>query len=41
MTTAFEEVNGKEQGRGRDSKDDDMEFVEQTQLQYDALDLFD
>ena len=30
-----------EQGRGRGSKDYDMECGQQTQLQYDALDLFD
>ena len=41
MTAAFEEVTGGEQGRGRGSKDDDMEFGQQMQLQYDALDLFD
>ena len=38
---AFEEMIGGEQGQGRGSKDDDTEFGQQTQLQYDALDLFD
>ena len=41
MTAAFEEVTGGEQGRGMSSKVDDTEFGQQTQLQYDALDLFD
>ena len=41
MTVAFEEVTGGEQGRGRGSKVDDTEFGQQTQLQYNALDLFD
>ena len=41
MTAAFEEVTGGEQGRGRAIKVDDTEFGQQTQLQYNALDLFD
>ena len=41
MTVAFEEVTGGEQGLGTGSKVDDTEFGQQTQLQYDALDLFD
>ena len=41
MTAAFEEVTGGEQGWGTGSKVDDTEFRQQTQLQYDALDLFD
>ena len=41
MIPAFEEVTGGEQGRGTGSKVDDTEFGQQTQLQYDALDLFD
>ena len=41
MTAEFEEVTGGEQGRGTGSKVDDTEFGQQTQLQYDALDLFD
>ena len=41
MTAAFEEVTGVEQGQGTGSKVDDTEFGQQTQLQYDALDLFD
>ena len=41
MMVAFEEVTGGEQGRGTGSKVDDTEFGQQTQLQYDALDLFD
>ena len=32
---------GGEHGWGRDSKDDDLEFGQETQLQYDAFDLFD
>ena len=38
---AFEEVIGGEEGLDMGSKDDDMEFGQQTQLQCDALDLFD
>ena len=38
---AFEEVIGGKQRRGRGSKDDGTELGQQTQLQYDALDLFD
>ena len=34
-------MTGGEQGRGTGSKVDDTEFGQQTQLQYDALDLFD
>ena len=41
MTAVFEEVTGGEQGLGTGSKVDDTEFGQQTQLQYDALDLFD
>ena len=41
MTAEFEEVTCGEQGRGTGSKVDDTEFGQQTQLQYDALDLFD
>ena len=41
MTTKFEDVTGGEQGRGMGSKVDDTEFGQQTQLQYDALNLFD
>ena len=41
MTVAFKEVTGGEQGRGTGSKVDDTEFGQQTQLQHDALDLFD
>ena len=41
MTATFEEVTGGEQGLGTGSKVDDTEFGQQTQLQYDALDLFD
>ena len=41
MTVTFEEVTGGEQGLGTGSKVDDTEFGQQTQLQYDALDLFD
>ena len=41
MTSEFEEVTGVEQGRGTGSRVDDTEFGQQTQLQYDALDLFD
>ena len=41
MIAEFEEVTGGEQGRGTGSKVDDTEFGQQTQLQYDALDLFD
>ena len=41
MIVAFEEVIGGEQGWGIGSKVDDTEFGQQTQLQYDALDLFD
>ena len=41
MIAEFEEVMGGEQGRGTGSKVDDTEFGQQTQLQYDALDLFD
>ena len=41
MTATFEEVTGGEQGLGMGSKVDDAEFGQQTQLQYDALDLFD
>ena len=41
MTAAFEEMTGGEQGRGTGSKVDDTEFGQQTQLQYDALGLFD
>ena len=41
MTSEFEEVTGGEQGLGTGSKVDDTEFEQQTQLQYDALDLFD
>ena len=41
MTAVFEEVIGGEQGLGTGSKVDDTEFGQQTQLQYDALDLFD
>ena len=40
MTAAFEEVTGGEQGLGMGSKVDDIEFGQQTQLQYNALDLF-
>ena len=36
-----QEVTGVEQGRGTGSKVDDTEFEQQTQLQYDVLDLFD
>ena len=38
---AFEEVIGGEQGQDRASEDNNMEFGQQTQLQYDTLDLFD
>ena len=41
MTAAFEEVTSGEQGWGTGSKVDDTEFGQQTQLQYNALDLFD
>ena len=41
MTAEFEEVTGVEQGWGTGSKVDDTEFGQQTQLQYDVLDLFD
>ena len=41
MIAAFEEVTGGEQGLGTGSKVDDAEFGPQTQVQYDALDLFD
>ena len=41
MIVAFEEVIGGEQGRGKGSKVNDTEFGQQTQLQYDALDLCD
>ena len=41
MTAEFEEVTGGEQGLGTGSKVDGTEFGQQTQLQYDALDLFD
>ena len=41
MIAAFEEVASGAQGRGRGSKVDNTEFGQQTQLQYDALDLFD
>ena len=41
MTATFEEVTGGEQGLGKGSKVDDTEFGQQTQVQYDALDLFD
>ena len=41
MTAGFEEVASGEQGWGMGSKVDDTEFGQQTQLQYDALDLFD
>ena len=41
MTVAFEDVAGGEQGLGTGSKVDDTEFGQQTQLQYNALDLFD
>ena len=41
MTVVFEEVTGGEQGLGTGNKVDDTEFGQQTQLQYDALDLFD
>ena len=41
MTVTFEEVTGGEQGLGTGSKVDDIEFKQQMQLQYDALDLFD
>ena len=40
MTAAFEEVTGGEQRWGKGSKVDDTKFGQQTQLQYDALDLF-
>ena len=40
MTIAFEEVTSGEKGWGTGSKVDDIEFGQQTQLQYDALDLF-
>ena len=36
-----QEVTGGEHGWGRGSKDDDTEFGQETQLQYDAFDLFD
>ena len=41
MTAAFQEVTDGEQWWGAGSKVDDTEFGQQTQLQYDALDLFD
>ena len=41
MIVTFEEVTGGEQGLGTGSKVNDTEFGQQTQLQYDALDLFD
>ena len=41
MIVEFEEVTSGEQGHGRGIKVDDTEFGQQTQLQYDALDLFD
>ena len=36
-----QEVPSGEHGRGRGSKDDDTEFGQETQLKYDAFDLFD
>ena len=39
--SSVEEVTGGEQGRGTASKVDGTEFGQQTQLQYNALDLFD
>ena len=36
-----QEVIGGEHGRGKGSKDDDMEFGQETQLQYDAFNVFD
>ena len=41
ITAEFEDVTGVEQGWGTGSKVDDTEFGQQTQLQYDVLDLFD
>ena len=41
MIATFEEVTSGEQGRVRGNKNDDREFGQQTQLQYDVLDLFD
>ena len=32
MATVFKEAKGGEQGQGSSSKDDDMEFEQQTQL---------
>ena len=34
-------MTGGEHGRGRGNKDDDMEFGQETQLQYDAFNMFD
>ena len=41
IIVAFKEVIGEEQGRDKGNKDDYMESRQQTQLQYNALDLFD
>ena len=40
MIAVVQEVTGGEHGRGRGSKNDDTEFGQETQLQYDAFDLF-
>ena len=37
MISVVQEVTGGEHGQGRGSKDDDMEFRQETQLQYDAF----
>ena len=41
MIAMVQEVTDGEHGRGRGSKDNDTEFGQETQLQYDAFDLFD
>ena len=41
MIVVFEEITSGEQGWGKGSKDNDIEFGQQMQLHYNALDLFD
>ena len=40
MIAMVQEVTGGKHGWGRGSKDDDMEFGQETHLQYNAFDLF-
>ena len=41
MIAVVQEVTSGEHRRGRCRRDDDTEFGQETQLQYDAFDLFD